>query len=144
MRPRLLCVGAVIALCVARAASGQVDPSGTWRTWTSEHFRIHARSELSSAAERLTREAERAYALLSRELAPPRGRIDVASSSHPRSRGRRVLSEPTASRAQLCGSFACPDLRRWSVGRCDAEFRLCLVLGLGRLRLPGDEPLWLR
>jgi len=78
MRPRLLCVGAVIAMGVARAASGQVDPSGAWRTWTSEHFRIHARSELSSAAERLTREAERAYALLADELAPPRGRVDVA------------------------------------------------------------------
>ena len=78
MRRRPFFVGAVIALGVARAASGQVDPSGTWRTWTSKHFRIHARIELTSAAERLTREAERAYALLAQELAPPRSRIDVA------------------------------------------------------------------
>lgn len=59
---------------------GQVDPSGAWRTWHTEHFRIHAKASLSTAALKASREAERAYAALSAELKPPSGRIDLVLS----------------------------------------------------------------
>jgi len=56
---------------------GQVDPSGNWRTWHTEHFRIHAKADHASHALSAAREAERAYRALSTELKPPRGRIDL-------------------------------------------------------------------
>jgi hypothetical protein len=54
-----------------------MDPSGPWRTWHTPHFRIHAQRWNAAAAEKAAREAERAYALLARELKPPRGTIDL-------------------------------------------------------------------
>lgn len=67
-----------LLLALAAPAAAQVDPSGPWRTWTSRHFRVHARAELAPRAAGLVREAERAYRLLAAELRPPRGRIDIA------------------------------------------------------------------
>jgi hypothetical protein len=67
----------IVTALTAPPAAAQVDPSGPWRTWHSEHFRIHARAELEDAARRAAREAERAYALLAGELEPPRGPIDL-------------------------------------------------------------------
>ena len=65
-------------LCVlAGRARAQVDPSGTWRTLHTAHFRVHFRPAARAAAEREAREAERAYGLLSHELHPPRGIVDV-------------------------------------------------------------------
>ncbi len=73
----VLGIGLALALCPG-AGRAQQDPSGAWQTWTSEHFRVHARRELASFATRTIREAERAYVLLSRELRPPGHRTDIA------------------------------------------------------------------
>jgi hypothetical protein len=62
---------------VADRAAGQVDPSAHWITLRSPHFRIHAAREDDSLAVKAAAEAERAYALLAGELAPPRGTIDL-------------------------------------------------------------------
>jgi len=70
----------VLLLLLARPASAQVDPSGTWRTLHTEHFRIHFRPALRARASAAAAEAERAYRLLSTELHPPRGIIDVTLS----------------------------------------------------------------
>ncbi len=69
-------VGA-LALFAISPLRAQTDPSGTWRTWHTPHFRVHAQELNTSLAEQAAREAERAYALLARELVPPRGTIDL-------------------------------------------------------------------
>jgi hypothetical protein len=61
-------------------AAAQVDPSGSWRTLHTQHFRVHFRPALRSKAILSANEAERAYALLSTELHPPRGVIDLTVS----------------------------------------------------------------
>jgi hypothetical protein len=68
---------AVLLSIVACAAHGQVDPSGPWRTWRTDHFRVHAHAGLEPEARAAAREAERAYDLLATELRPPRGTIDL-------------------------------------------------------------------
>jgi hypothetical protein len=69
-------VGCALPLCAARAAA-QLDPSGTWRTLHTPHFRIHFRPTYRDVALVEAREAERSYALLASELHPPRGTIDL-------------------------------------------------------------------
>jgi hypothetical protein len=66
-----------LLLLLAGRAAAQVDPSGDWRTLHTAHFRVHFRPTSRAVAQREAREAERAYALLSRELHPPRGAIDL-------------------------------------------------------------------
>ena len=61
---------------LAAPAPAQMDPSGDWRTWHTEHFRVHARVGHTESAERFAREAERAYALFATELPTPRGTIE--------------------------------------------------------------------
>ncbi len=61
-------------------ASGQVDPSGPWRTLHTPHFRVHFRPSYRAQALEAAAEAERAYGLLSRELHTPRGTIDLTLS----------------------------------------------------------------
>lgn len=80
IRPRRalpIVFGLLLSAYGSRVAA-QTDPSGAWRTWTTAHFRIHAHADLDSAAVHLARQAERAYRLLSTELPPPHGRIDIA------------------------------------------------------------------
>lgn len=75
-----IAAGAIAVGALVVAASGlaaQTDPSGAWRTWHTSHFRIHGRAEQRTLALHAAAEAERAYALLARELAPPRGPIDL-------------------------------------------------------------------
>src|SRR6266436_2207306 len=67
-------------LLLTSPAVAQVDPSGSWRTLHTEHFRIHFRPALRARAVVAAAEAERAYALLSTELHPPRGVIDLTLS----------------------------------------------------------------
>ena len=67
---------ALLSLPVGRAAS-QVDPSGSWRTLHTPHFRIHFRPSYRDVALLEAREAERAYRLLASELAPPRQVVDL-------------------------------------------------------------------
>jgi hypothetical protein len=64
-------------LLLAGSAEGQVDPSGTWRTLHTPHFRVHFRPAYRDVALRGAREAERSYALLASELHPPRGKVDL-------------------------------------------------------------------
>jgi hypothetical protein len=54
-----------------------VDPSGSWRTLHTPHFRIHFRPAYRDAALTQAREAERSYGLLATELHPPRGVVDI-------------------------------------------------------------------
>jgi hypothetical protein len=70
-------VAAAYAGCLPRVVAAQVDPSGTWRTLHTPHFRIHFRPAIRGVAERAAREAERAWGLLATELHPPRGPVDV-------------------------------------------------------------------
>jgi hypothetical protein len=73
-------VAVLALLLLPSAASSQVDPSGHWRTLHSQHFRIHFRPTYRARAVEAAREAERAYRLLSSELHPPRGIIDLTLS----------------------------------------------------------------
>jgi hypothetical protein len=67
----------VATVLTAKATLAQIDPSGDWRTWQSEHFRIHAPRGYDGLVMAAAREAERSYRLLSTELRPPRGTIDL-------------------------------------------------------------------
>ena len=69
-----------LALVLATPAAAQVDPSGSWRTLHTQHFRLHFRPALRPLAVVAANEAERAYSLLSSELHPPRGIIDLTLS----------------------------------------------------------------
>ncbi|MDQ3950019.1 MAG: hypothetical protein M3282_06715, partial [Gemmatimonadota bacterium] len=64
------------------ASRGQVPPNATWRTLRTTHFSIHFTPELEEIARRTAVNAERAYAQLSTELTPPRGRIDIVVSDN--------------------------------------------------------------
>src|SRR2546423_4135678 len=79
---RLRIVQIVILLLIRnpQSAIAQVDPSGQWRTLHTQHFRVHFRPTLRARAFVAANEAERAYALLSTELHPPRGIIDLTLS----------------------------------------------------------------
>src|SRR5256885_11996769 len=70
----------IALLFLPRTAFGQVDPAGQWRTLHTQHFRVHFRPTLRARAFVAANEAERAYALLSTELHPPRGIIDLTLS----------------------------------------------------------------
>ncbi len=67
-------------LLLPSTASSQVDPSGSWRTLHTQHFRLHFRPSYRARAVLAAAEAERAYALLSSELHPPRGIVDLTLS----------------------------------------------------------------
>ncbi|MBI2536245.1 MAG: hypothetical protein HYW06_04615 [Gemmatimonadetes bacterium] len=68
---------AALSIFAASPLAAQTDPSGSWRTWHTAHFRVHAQEPNAALAERAALEAERAYALLARELVPARGTIDL-------------------------------------------------------------------
>jgi len=67
----------LLFVVLAPRVEAQVDPSGSWRTLHTPHFRIHFRPAYREAALLQAREAERSYALLSTELHPPRGVVDL-------------------------------------------------------------------
>ena len=88
-------------------ADAQVDPSGSWRTLHTEHFRIHFRPAYRAVAHEAAREAERAYGLLASELHVPRGGVDLTladdadapngfASVYPSNRITILLPPPTA------------------------------------------------
>jgi len=70
----------VLLLTLTAPVTAQVNPSGTWRTLHTQHFRIHFRPAYRDKAVEAAGEAERAYGLLSTELHPPRGVIDLTLS----------------------------------------------------------------
>lgn len=75
---RAWCV--VLLAMLVSPSEAQVNPSGTWRTLHTEHFRIHFRPTYHQKALEAAAEAERAYSLLSTELHRPRGIIDLTLS----------------------------------------------------------------
>src|SRR5215831_18064185 len=78
MRSAGIC--ALLAFALARSSPAQVEPSGSWRTLHTPHFRIHFRPSYRDVALREAREAERAYGLLATELHPPRETVDITLS----------------------------------------------------------------
>ncbi|MGV3708631.1 MAG: hypothetical protein ACO1Q7_07300 [Gemmatimonas sp.] len=68
---------AIIALTKPQNANAQVDPTGKIRTLQTPHFQIHYPQSLDSIARRSAYVAEDAYSKLSKELAAPRGTIDL-------------------------------------------------------------------
>ncbi|MES2522730.1 MAG: hypothetical protein V4617_08550 [Gemmatimonadota bacterium] len=76
------CCVALALLCVASLlsspANAQTDPRGALRTFTTAHFHVHFRADHERLARNSAAYAEAAYAALSAELTPPRGRIELA------------------------------------------------------------------
>lgn len=70
----------LLLVVLATPCAAQVDPSGSWRTLHTQHFRIHFRPSYRAQALEAAAEAERAYGLLANELHAPRGIIDVTLS----------------------------------------------------------------
>jgi hypothetical protein len=64
----------LIAICNAGA---QVIPNARWKTLETRHFRIHFTPALEQLARHTAPNAERAFALLSRELVAPHGKVDL-------------------------------------------------------------------
>ncbi|HWJ23234.1 MAG TPA: hypothetical protein VNS52_12855, partial [Gemmatimonadaceae bacterium] len=74
----LVALAGVLGLLATPATlRAQVAPNERWRTIRTAHFAVHFTPPLEQAARRTAANAERAYAELSRELAPPRGTVDV-------------------------------------------------------------------
>jgi hypothetical protein len=69
-------------LAPGTSSLAQVPPNANWRTLRTAHFSVHFTPELEDIARRTAANAERAYAQLARELAPPRGRIDIVVSDN--------------------------------------------------------------
>ena len=68
----------VAALAAPALATAQApDPRLDWRTLSTPHFRVHFPTELEEQARRAAANAERAWAQLAAELAPPRGTVDL-------------------------------------------------------------------
>lgn len=82
---RLMRRGAPGALALAVLASrldAQADPTGRWRTLSTQHFDVHVRQSQRGLALRAAAEAEAAYAALAQVLRPPRGRIHLVVADH--------------------------------------------------------------
>src|SRR5688572_19134215 len=72
------CLSACAAIALAStAASAQLDPGASWYTLETPHFRVHFTKPLQDEARRAAVNAERAWAELSTELTPPRGKVDL-------------------------------------------------------------------
>ena len=68
-------------LLASPAMAQQPDPSASYRTITTEHFRVTYTQQLAHLAQPAAERAEEAYAVLRRELTdPPKGRIDLLLS----------------------------------------------------------------
>ncbi|MEX2281575.1 MAG: hypothetical protein WEE89_03695 [Gemmatimonadota bacterium] len=75
---RSLCFAVFVAGIAASAYAQSPDPSRSYRTVESPHFRVTYTPELAHLAGPAVARAEEAYELLSRQLAqPPKGRIDL-------------------------------------------------------------------
>lgn len=108
---------------------GQIDPSGDWRTWRTQHFRVHAQASLSDAAQQAAFEAERAYGLLAAELEPPRGTIDLVVA-HNVDFSNGWASVFPSNRLSI---FLAPPTGSPSLGNYDGWLRLVLIHELAHL-----------
>lgn len=77
MRALALLASFFVFVGLATRAKAQTDPRGPYRTLSTTHLRVHYPASLDSLARLAAVHAERAYAQLSAELAPPRGVIDL-------------------------------------------------------------------
>src|SRR4051812_7531645 len=68
------------ALFIAPAPARAQDPSKSYLTISTAHFRVSFTRAVEPVARRVAADAERAYAQLSRDLHPPRGPIDILVS----------------------------------------------------------------
>ncbi|MFL5619682.1 MAG: TolB family protein, partial [Gemmatimonadaceae bacterium] len=87
------CALVLVALSLADVAHAQPAPYRHWQTLATEHFDVHVARGLEREGRVAAAAAERAYALLIDELAPPRGRIDlVVSDDADYSNGYAIVS----------------------------------------------------
>ncbi|HZI99952.1 MAG TPA: hypothetical protein VFD22_04760, partial [Gemmatimonadaceae bacterium] len=68
---------ACAALVCPGRASAQLAPGDKWYTIETTHFRVHFSRGLDDEGKRAAVAAERAFAELSTELKPPRGKVDL-------------------------------------------------------------------
>ncbi|MEJ7809701.1 MAG: hypothetical protein WKG32_04705 [Gemmatimonadaceae bacterium] len=74
---RVLAMAALVVLSAAGCGAQALVPNGRWRTIRTAHFDVHFTPDVEETARRAAAAAERAYSLLSAELRPPRGRVDL-------------------------------------------------------------------
>jgi hypothetical protein len=123
----------------AKSTSAQIDPSGDWRTWHSEHFRIHTVRGYDDLALAAAREAERAYLLLSTELRPPRGTIDLVVSDNVDFSNAFASVLPS----NRMGVYVTPPSSSISTGNYDDWLRLVLTHELTHIfHLDRADGLW--
>ena len=67
----------LVALTPLERLEAQVVPNDDWKTFETQHFRVHFTPPLEALARHSAATAERAWMLLSRELVPPRGMVDL-------------------------------------------------------------------
>ena len=79
-RPRLFLrlLAAVIALALAPSLAAQIPPDASWRTFSTEHFRVTYVAGLEPVARRAAARAESAFGLLASEFpSAPRGKVEL-------------------------------------------------------------------
>jgi hypothetical protein len=74
------CALVVLALVHTGVVHAQPAPYRHWQTLSTQHFDVHVARGLEREGRVAAAAAERAYAELSRDLARPRGRIDLVVS----------------------------------------------------------------
>ena len=90
---RRLAASFTIACAAAGAVHAQPAPYRHWQTLRTAHFDVHAARGLEREGRAAATYAERAYTELARQLAPPRGRIDlIVSDDADYSNGYAIVS----------------------------------------------------
>ena len=72
-----LALALALFVCATTRAGAQLVPNDHWYTIETEHFRVHFTKPLETEARRGAVNAERAFAMLSTELKPPGGKVDL-------------------------------------------------------------------
>ncbi len=73
----LAALACAAAIALPNAVRAQLAPNDTWYTIETTHFRVHYSRGLADEGKRAAVSAERAFAELSTELRPPRGKVDL-------------------------------------------------------------------
>jgi len=73
----LAALACAVVLALPATARTQLVPSDKWYTIETTHFRVHFSRGLEDEGKRAAVAAERAFAELSTELKPPRGKVDL-------------------------------------------------------------------
>jgi hypothetical protein len=67
----------LVTLIPFERLEAQIVPNDDWKTIETQHFRVHFTPPLEALARHSAATAERAWGLLSRELVPPHGKVDL-------------------------------------------------------------------